>query len=146
MGIFTTAIGNKKNWSNSHKKYFTFKNTSAVRRLLSDRLLRWKELILASYQFQGFLRTWEKPKAAHSISEHPIREAIWPGGHKSNAEFKYIYFSFISIRYKINLSREADAKPQFASKVSSLDVSNGPRTHSPWHTTVENQLCNPASF
>ena len=55
----------------------------------------------------------------------------WPGGHKSNEEFKYIYFSFISIRYKINLSREADAKPQFASKVSSLDVSNGPRTHSP---------------
>ena len=46
-----------------------------MRRLLSDRLLRWKELILASYQFQGFLRTWEKPKAAHSISEHPIREA-----------------------------------------------------------------------
>ena len=60
----------------------------------------------------------------------------WPGGHKSNAESKHIYCSFISIHYKLNLPRATDAKPQFASKISSLEVSNSPRPHQPWHTTV----------
>ena len=51
-----------------------------------------------------------KPKAELSISERPIREAKnpsakWPGGHKSNAESKHIYCSFISIHYKLNLPR-----------------------------------------
>ena len=92
-----------------------------------------------------------KPKAELSISERPIREAKnpsakWPGGHKSNAESKHIYCSFISIHYKLNLSRATDAKPQFASKISSLEVSNSPRPHQLWHTTVENRPGNLASF
>ena len=37
----------------------------------------------------------------------------------------------ISIPYKLNLPHEADVEPQFALKISSLDVSHGPRTHSP---------------
>ena len=58
--------------------------------------------------------------AEHSISERPTWEAKnsaakWSGGHKSNAEFKHIYCSFISIHYKFNLPRATDAKPQFAS-------------------------------
>ena len=61
-----------------------------------------------------------KPKAQHSIFERPTREAKnpnakWRGGHKYNAESKHIYFSFISIQYKLNLPRASDAKPQFAS-------------------------------
>ena len=50
-------------------------------------------------------------------------------GHKSNSEFKQIYYSFISIHYKLNLPRETDAI--WTSQV---------------HMTVENQLVNPASF
>ena len=119
--------------------------TSTVHRLLSDRLLCWKEPIVAS-----LLCTLEKPRAARLISKRPIREAKspsskWLSGHKSNAKSKNIYCSFISIYSKLNLPRETKATPQFASKTSSLVVSNGPRTHSPWHTTVENQLGNPAS-
>ena len=120
-------------------------------RLLSDRLLWWKEPILASCSFRGFQRTLEKPKAEHSIFERLIREAKnssakWPGGHKSNAEPKHIYCSFISIHSKLNLSRATGTKPQFASKFSSWEVSNSPRPHQPWHTTVENQLGNPTLF
>ena len=79
-------------------------------------------------------KTWEELKAAHSISERPIREAKtpsskWPSSHKSNSEFKQIYYSFISIHYKLNLPRETDAI--WTSQV---------------HMTVENQLVNPASF
>ena len=122
-----------------------------MHRLLSDRLLCWIEPILASYPSLGLLRTWDRPKAAHSISERPIREAKnssskWPCGHKSNAESKHIYFSFISIPYKLNLPHKADVEPQFASKTSSLDVSHGPRTHSPWHKNFENQPGDPASL
>ena len=40
----------------------------------------------------------------------------------------HIYCSFISIHYKLIFP---DAKPQCASKSSSLDVSKGPQTHSP---------------
>ena len=74
-------------------------------------------------RFSTYIRT--EPKAEHSISERPIREAKnpsakWPGGHKSNAESKQIYFSFISIHYKLNLPRASNAKPHFASKISSL--------------------------
>ena len=77
-----------------------------------------------------------KPKSAQR-SETKNSSAKWPGGHKSNAESKHIYCSFISIHYKLNLPRATDAKPQFASKISSLEVSNSPRPHQPWHTTVE---------
>ena len=78
-------------------------------------------------RFSTYIR---KPKAEHSISERLIREAKnpsskWPGGHKSNAESKHIYCSFISIHYKLNLPRATDAKLQFASKISSLEVSKG---------------------
>ena len=119
--------------------------------LLSDRLLCWTELILASYPSLGVLRTWHRPRAAHSSFELPIREvknssSKWLGGHKSNAESKHLYFSFISIPYKLNLPHEADVEPQFALEISSLDVSHGPRTHSPWHKKVENQLGDPASL
>ena len=51
--------------------------------------------------------------------------------HKSNAASKHINCSSISIHYKLNLPRETDAKLQFASKISSLNVSDRPRTHSP---------------
>ena len=51
-----------------------------------------------------------------------------------------MYRSFISIHYQLNPPRETYAKPKFASKISSLDVSNNPRSHSPRHTTVEFQL------
>ena len=54
MGIFTTALRNKKK-ANSQLKIFHF--TSTVYRLLSDRLLRWRKSTLASYPFRGFLRT-----------------------------------------------------------------------------------------
>ena len=90
---------------------------------------------------QGWTLHFERP-----IWEAKNSSAKWPGGHKSNAESKHIYCSFISIHYKLNLPRATDAKPQFASKISSLEVSNSPRPHQPWHTTVENQLGNLASF
>ena len=48
------------------------------------------------------------------------------------------------MNYKLNLPRATDAKPQFASKISSLEVSNSPRPHQPW--TVENRLGNLGSF
>ena len=86
-----------------------------------------------------------KPKSAQR-SETKNSSAKWPGGHKSNAESKHIYCSFISIHYKLNLPRATDAKPQFAFKISSLEVSNSLRPHQPWHTTVENQPGNLASF
>ena len=34
-------------------------------------------------------------------------------GHKSKEESKHIYWNFISIHYKLNLSCETDAKPLF---------------------------------
>ena len=37
-----------------------------------------------------------------------------------------------------NPPRETDAKPQFAWKISSLNVSNGLRTQSFWHMTIKN--------
>ena len=46
-------------------------------------------------------------------------------------ESKHIYCSFISNQHKLNLPRATDAKPQFASKVSSLEVSNSPRPPHP---------------
>ena len=61
----------------------------------------------------------------------------WPSGHKSNAESSQIICSFISILYQLDPPGGTDAKPQFASKISSLHVSNNPRTHSPRHATVE---------
>ena len=54
MGIFTTALRNKKK-SNSQLKILHL--TSTEYRLLSDRLLRWRKPSLASYPFRGFLRT-----------------------------------------------------------------------------------------
>ena len=71
-----------------------------------------------------------KPKPAQR-SETKNSSAKWPAGHKSNAESKHIYSSFISIHYKLNLPRATDAKPQFASKISSLEVSNSPRRGCP---------------
>ena len=58
MGIFTTALRNKQNTSNSQKKKPHL--TSTVYHLLSDRLLWWKEPILASCSFRGFQRSQEK--------------------------------------------------------------------------------------
>ena len=89
-----------------------------------------------------FTSALRNKKICQILSERLIREAKnpsskWLGGHKSNAESKHIYCSFISIHYKLNLPRATDAKPQFASKISSLEVSNSPRPHQPWHTTVE---------
>ena len=142
LGEFMTVYGIK----NTGKFLIIIPHlTSTLHRLLSDRLLCWKEPIVAS-----LLRTLEKPRAARLISKRPIREAKspsskWLSGHKSNAKSKNIYCRFISIYSKLNLPRETNATLQFASKTSSLVVSNGPRTHSPWHTTVENQLGNPAS-
>ena len=77
-------------------------------------------------------------------SEKPRSE--WLCSHISNLESKHIYYSFISSHYKLNPPRKTDANPQFAWKNFSLNGSNGPHTHSPWHTTFENQLGNPASF
>ena len=48
--MFTTALRNKK-------KSAKFHTLLQVYRLLSDRLLCWKEPILASYPFLGLLRT-----------------------------------------------------------------------------------------
>ena len=64
---------------------------------------------------------WIKKKAKNPSSK-------WLGGHKSDAESKHICCSFISIHYRLNLPRGTDAKPQFAKKISSLDVPNGLRT------------------
>ena len=52
MGIFTTALGNEKISQILNKNTHL---TSTVHRLLSDRLLCWKEPILASYPFLGLL-------------------------------------------------------------------------------------------
>ena len=122
MRIFTTALRNKT------IRQILNKNTSpyfhSVSRVIWP-LSLMKRTILASCPFRGFQRTKEKPKAETSISERSIPEAKnpsakWPGGHKSNAESKQIYCSFISIQYKLNPPRASDAKPQFASKISSL--------------------------
>ena len=51
--------------------------TSTVHRLLSERLLRVIDVIIASYPFLGFVLFGEN-KVAHSISEHPIGEAKNP--------------------------------------------------------------------
>ena len=90
---------------------------------------------MASYPFLGFL-LFRENMVANSISEQPYREAKnpsskWLSGHKSNAEFCQI-----SILYLLNPARGTDAKPQFASKISSLHISNDPRTHSRRHATV----------
>ena len=58
MGMFTTALRNKKIRQILKKIPHL---TSTVYRLLSNRLLWWKEPILASCSFRGFQRTWEKP-------------------------------------------------------------------------------------
>ena len=58
MEILTTALRN----INSIKFSIKIPHlTSTVRRLLSDRLLFWKEPILVSYPFLGLLRTKENP-------------------------------------------------------------------------------------
>ena len=105
--------------------------------LLSDRFLCWKEPILVSYPFLSFLLLRERQgcKAKNPSSK-------WPGSHKSNAESKHVHCSFISIYYQFNSPHETDAKPKFASKISSLDVANDLYTF----TTIVNQLGNPASF
>ena len=105
--------------------------TSTVHRLLCDCLL-WKEPIQTSYPFLGLLRRRSPrlhtplPNALSEKQKNPSSK--WPGGHKFNVESKHIYCSFISIHYKLIFP---DAKPQCASKSSSLDVSKGPHTHSP---------------
>ena len=45
------------------------------------------------------------------------------------ADSKHIRCSFIFIHLKPNLPRKTDATRQFASKISSLDVSNGVHVH-----------------
>ena len=147
MGIFTTALRNKKIQSNSQL------NTSPCFHRAS--LTIWPLTMLKITHFSELLisrfTTYEKDKATDSISERPIREeknlsSKWSDGHKSNAKPKQIYCNFISIYYQFNPHRETDDKPKFASKISSLDVSNDPRTHSPRQSIVENELGNPASF
>ena len=106
MEIFTTALRNKK------IRQILKKNTSPY--FHSILLVIWPLTLIKRTHFSElsisrFQRTWEKPKAEHSISERPIWEAKnssakWPGGHKSNAEFNHIYCSFISIHYKLNLA------------------------------------------
>ena len=123
MRIFTTALRNKT------IRQILNKNTSPYFHSVS--LVIWPFTLmkrthfseLSISRFSTYIRT--EPKAEHSISERPIREAKnpsakWPGGHKSDAESKYIYCSFISIQYKLNLTLASDAKPQFASKISNL--------------------------
>ena len=57
LGIFTTALRNKKKCIKFSIKIPPF--TSTVHCLLSDRLLCWKELILASYSFLRLLhKSW----------------------------------------------------------------------------------------
>ena len=58
--------------------------------LLSDRLLRWKEPILASYPFLGLLLIREAQGCTHPIREAKTPSSEWPGRHKSNAEPKHI--------------------------------------------------------
>ena len=100
--------------------------------LLSDRIRCWKEPILVSYLFLGLLL--KRRPGLHTpfpnawSKKQNIPSSTWPGGHISYAESKHIYCSFISIYHKLSLLRQADAKPQFASKVSSLDVANSPRS------------------
>ena len=53
------------------------------------------------------------------------------------AESSQIHCSLISILYQFDPPGGTDAKPQFASKISSLHAPNNPRTQSPRHVTVE---------
>ena len=76
MGIFTTALRNKKKTSNVKRKITHLTSTAYC--LLFDRILWWKEPILGSCPFRGFLHEQKKPKAELSISEHPFREAKNP--------------------------------------------------------------------
>ena len=94
--------------------------------MLSDRLLCCNEAILASYPFLDLLLLREgKGCTLRFVTPDPRRKKSklkkWQGGHKSNAESKHIYCSFISIHHRLNPLHEADAKPQFASYISSLD-------------------------
>ena len=83
--------------------------------MLSDRLLCCNEAILASYPFLDLLLLRE----GNFCTLHFVTPR--QGGHKSNAESKHLYCSFISIHHRLNPLHEAEAKPQFASYISSLD-------------------------
>ena len=106
--------------------------------LLSDSLLFWKEAILASYPFLDslLLREWQGYtlhfRTCDPRSKKNHAQNDWAATNPSI----YIIFSF---QFTTN-SILPDAKPQFASKISSLDVSNDLRTYSPRRTTVENRL------
>ena len=75
MGIFTTALRNKKKFVK-----FSKKNTPPYFHsvLLGICPLTWMKRThfseLSISRFSTYI-TWEKPKAKHSISERPIREA-----------------------------------------------------------------------
>ena len=63
-------------------------------RLLSDKLIFWKEAILASYPFHGLLHKGSSRLHTPFLgAKNPSSK--WPGGHKSNAESKiYTVVSF----------------------------------------------------
>ena len=73
-----------------------------------------KRIHLASYPFLGLLLVREAQGCTIREAKNPSYK--WPGGHKSNAESKHTYCSFILIHYQLNFPIETDAKLQFASK------------------------------
>ena len=92
MGIFTTALRNKK-WVKFSIQIPHL--TSKVHCLLSDHLLCWKEAILASYPFLGLLIKEAQGCTLHyrtpdSRSETPTSRLL--GGHKQSP---FILGSFI---------------------------------------------------
>ena len=146
--IFTIALRNKKNVK------FSIKNTLPY--LHSVSLVIWPHTLMKRTHFsdlsisrfstytkkvQGWtlhFRTPEKRK----IPAQNDRAATNPTQNPST-------YTVVSFQFTINsifpvqptLSRSLLKK-----KTSSLEVSNSPLTHQPWHTTVENQLGNHTSF
>ena len=116
MRIFTTGLRNKtiRQTLNKNTSPYLHSVSLVIWPLSLMKRTHFSELSIS--KFSTYIR---KPKAEHSISERPIREANnpsakWPSGHKSNAESKHIYCSFILIHNKLNPPLASDAKPQFA--------------------------------
>ena len=137
------------------KKILFFDSSKARRREMLSRakyiclsdIFKWKSYLKTNFCLTWYLKTWYLRTFPNAWSKKQnIPSSTWPGGHISYAESKHIYCSFISIYHKLSLLRQADAKPQFASKVSSLDVANSPRSLSHVTQPLKNQLGNPASF
>ena len=137
MGILTALLGSK----NTIK--FSVKNASPY--FHSAPLVVWALTLLKLGHYSELsISKFPTPKRKQGCSLH-----FWtpdPRSEKSMlkinerpqiAESNQIHCSLISILYQLDPPGGTDAKPQFASEISSLHASNNPRTQSPRHVTVK---------